>query len=235
MIVNRPEKETVKVLNGWRTSIGRIWLSIPLIFLVKGGVVYLQYFMDMETLGTRDDAIILTIGTLMVPDDYTNDNPAEVYSEFGKLYHLNPLEEEKLYNRSIDFSTVHWWVTKNSEVFKEQINYETSWKMSRVIDEILSKLNRSGFFEKGTKNIMWSRGLFEVKLWDSVIRNLRYKESLMFWHWRDSRTACDVLCGDPNGNIKELSGLNKHDPVSDCVLDYFRLKKLGCLRGVIKY
>ena len=185
--------------------------------------------MDMETLGTSERAIILTIGVLCVPDNYEQDDPKELYN-LGKLYHLNPIEQEKVYNRTMNFSTIQWWSTQNPDVFKEQMNCENAMNLHRAVDDILHYLSKNGLFNRDEKNIIWSRGLFEVKLWEGLIKDLKYKDSIMFWQWRDSRTACDVLCGDPNGKIKELPGLNKHDPLSDCILDYFRLKKLGCFK-----
>lgn len=192
----------------------------------------MHFFMDMETLGVDEKAIVLTIGILCVPENYNLDNTIDLYDTRGSLYHLNLTEQEKRYNRTMDISTVYWWSTQNPGVFRDQLCQKDAWKMRDAIDDIRHIFQRYGLFDKDEHNIIWSRGLFEVKLWESMLKDLKIENDIMFWQWRDSRTACDVMCGDPNGLISELPDLNKHDPLADCILDYFRLKKCGAFKNM---
>jgi len=185
--------------------------------------------MDMETLGIREDAIVLSIAVLSVPTQRPSLTPKEFTERYGLFCRINIEDEERDYNRSMDLKTIKWWVLKNFDVFHQELTSKNYVSMKDAINQVLSHLSCNSFFTD-KNNFIWSRGLFEVKLWESMLRDLNIPNNIMFWQWRDTRTACDVLCGDPNGKLTELDGLNKHNPLTDCVLDFYRLHSLGYLK-----
>lgn len=190
----------------------------------------MNFFIDMETLGTREDSIVMSIGTLFVPDGETNLNPDSLKLKYGKLYILDIEDEENSYGRTIDVSTIKWWLTQNPEILKDQLENKYAVTMEKAVDEILMDLHNNDFFSTRSDNYIWSRGLFEAKLWESMTRDLERQQRIMYWRWRDSRTACDVVGNDPNGGIKIIDGINPHNPADDCVLDYIRLRNLGIVK-----
>ncbi len=184
----------------------------------------------METLGTRENSIVMSIGTLFVPDGETCLNPDSLKLKYGKFYILDIEDEESSYGRTIDVSTIKWWLIQNPEILKDQLENKYTITMDKAIDEILTDLYNNDFFNRHVDNYIWSRGLFEAKLWESMNRDLELPQKIMYWRWRDSRTACDVVGNDPNGGIKTVDGISPHNPVDDCVLDYIRLNKLGIIK-----
>ena len=49
-----------------------------------------NYFIDMETLGTREDSIVMSIGTLFVPDgEISCKDTTALKIRYGKLYILD--------------------------------------------------------------------------------------------------------------------------------------------------
>ena len=48
----------------------------------------------METLGTRENSIVMSIGTLFVPDGETCLNPDSLKLKYGKFYILDIEDEE---------------------------------------------------------------------------------------------------------------------------------------------
>ena len=191
----------------------------------------MNYFIVMETLGTREDSIVMSIGTLFVPDgEISCKDTTTLKIRYGKLYILDIEDEENSYGRTIDVSTIKWWLTQNPEILKDQLENKYTITMEKAVDEILMDLHNNDFFSTRSDNSLWSRGLFEAKLWESMTRDLERQQKIMYWRWRDSRTACDVVGNDPNGGIKIIDGINPHNPTDDCVLDYIRLHKLGIVK-----
>ncbi len=190
----------------------------------------MNYFIDMETLGTREDSIVMSIGTLFVPDGEEFSNLDTIKNKYGKLYILDIEDEEDSYGRTMDVSTIKWWLNQNPDILREQLESKYSITMENAIDEILMDLHNNDFFTTRIDNYIWSRGLFEAKLWESMTRDLERTQKIMYWRWRDTRTACDVVGNDPNGGIKAIDGIASHNPLDDCVLDYMRLLKLGIVK-----
>lgn len=190
----------------------------------------MNYFMDMETLGTRENSIVMSIGTLFVPDSEPKTTPSELKIKYGKLYILDIEDEERSYGRTIDMATIKWWLNQNPECLKEQLENKYSVTMEKAIDEILLDLHNNDFFSRRVDNFIWSRGLFEAKLWENMTNDLERNQKIMYWRWRDTRTACDIVGNSPNGGIDRIEGLNPHNPLDDCVLDYIRLNNLSIIR-----
>ena len=135
-------------------------------------------------------------------------NPDSLKLRYGKLYILDIEDEENSYGRTMDVSTIKWWLTQNPETLKDQLDNKYSITMEKAVDEILMDLHNNDFFSTRSDNYIWSRGLFEAKLWNSMTRDLERQQKIMYWRWRDSRTACDVVGNDPNGGIKIIDGIN---------------------------
>ena len=184
----------------------------------------------METLGIREDSIVMSIGTLFTPEGIDLSNPSEVKKKYGKMYILDIEDEEVTYGRRMDVSTIKWWLRQSQEILKEQMDDKNAVTMDKAVEDILSELKKNNFFGSYPENYIWSRGLFESKLWDSMVQDLEIEKQIMYWHWRDTRTACDVVGNKPNGGIEHIKGLKTHNPVDDCFLDLVRLNKLGIIK-----
>lgn len=186
------------------------------------------FFMDMETLGTRENSIILSIGVLAADTDkyYKTKNDLRCC---GIKVFPNKYEQEKKYKCIVDLSTIDWWGKQNETIrhqaFSQNNNAESCILCFTKICEFLEK-NDFSFTDRDTH--IWSRGLFDQKLWDSFTRDLLVDNPIHYGKWRDTRTACDILGGREHEYEKNIdfSDINFHDPLDDCMIDFLRLREL---------
>ena len=67
--------------------------------------------------------------------------------------------------------------------------------------------------------------MIDVRWINSLCEDFSIYPIFPYWCIRDSRTALEVLSGDPNGNITEYPGFIKHNALHDACLDGVRLIK----------
>ena len=86
---------------------------------------------DLETLSTKPDAVLLTIGAIKF-DPFTNDPP---YNEF---YYRANVDEQTAMGRHIEEGTLDWWSRQAPEIVEEALSDDNR----HPVKEILTKLNK---------------------------------------------------------------------------------------------
>lgn len=153
--------------------------------------------LDIETLSTRPDAVILTFGAVKF-DPYTKD--------FGDgIYHRIHVDEQIDLGRHVDDNTVNWWATQADDIREEALGEE-----GRIsLDQFTRELNK---FIVGT-NCIWAQGpVFDIVILENLYRQLGKPAPWNYWQIRDSRTLLSTY-GDPRK--KNKAGL--HNALEDCV------------------
>jgi hypothetical protein len=154
--------------------------------------------LDLESLGTRPDCAILTLGAVKF-DPYTVD-------KFGdSLYFRINVDEQLALGREVQEDTLTWWGNQADDVREEALGDE-----GRVSLETMYKdLNR---FLVGVNNI-WCQGpAFDIVILENIYRQQGWPTPWQFWQIRDSRTLFGVH-GDP----REKGKAGLHNALEDCI------------------
>ena len=152
---------------------------------------------DLESLGTRPDCAILTIGAVKF-DPYTVDS-------FGDtLYHRIDVDEQLALGRAVQEDTLTWWMNQAEDVREEALGTE-----GRVsLETMYRDLNR---FLVGVGNI-WCQGpAFDIVILENIYRQLGKPVPWQFWQIRDTRTIFDL------GFDPDMPQGGKHDALQDAI------------------
>jgi hypothetical protein len=153
--------------------------------------------LDLETLSTRPDAVILTMGA--VKFDPHSENLG------AGIYHRVDVDEQIALGRHVDDTTVDWWGRQATDIREEALGPDNRISLEKFTVE----LNR---FIVGA-DCIWAQGpVFDIVILENLYRQLGKPVPWNYWQIRDSRTLFGVL-GDPRErNIADL-----HNALADCV------------------
>jgi hypothetical protein len=153
--------------------------------------------LDLETLATSPDSVILTFGAVKF-------NPFEPEQEFdtGLYYRVNVDEQINL-GRKVDPGTVEWW-GRQSELVREEALSEHD----RIgLEEFTQELNK---FVVNADRI-WAQGpVFDIVILENLYRQLGKPAPWPYYSIRDSRTLLKAL-----GDTREQSSM-LHNALADC-------------------
>jgi 3' exoribonuclease, RNase T-like len=154
--------------------------------------------LDLESLGTRPDCAILTLGAVKF-------NPYVVDSFGDSLYLRIDVDEQLAMGREVQEDTLTWWSKQAEDVREEALG-----EGGRVsLSEMYRQLNR---FCVGVTNI-WCQGpAFDIVILENIYRQQGWPTPWQFWQIRDSRTLFGVH-GDP----RERNKAGLHNALEDCV------------------
>ena len=154
--------------------------------------------LDIETLGTKPETVILTIGAVKF-DPFSD--------KIGDGLYIKPdVDEQIAAGRDVDESTLAWWGTQAEDVREEALGEGPD----RIkLEDMYRQLNK---FLVGVDNI-WCQGpAFDIVILENIYRQMGWPTPWQFWQIRDSRTLFGVH-GDPRE--KNKAGL--HNALEDCV------------------
>ena len=153
---------------------------------------------DLETLSTRPDAVILTIGCLKF-------DPYSGYVDLDNgLYHRVNVDEQTALGRHVQEETLDWWAKQDTEVFEEAMGEGNRTDLETMCTD----LNR---FLVGVENI-WCQGpCFDIVILENLYRQLVKPTPWQFWQIRDSRTLFGTH-GDPRDKARAAA----HNALMDC-------------------
>lgn len=153
---------------------------------------------DLETLGTSPDCVVLTIGGVK----FDPNNVSNPHSEF---YYRFDVDEQSANNRKIDDKTLEWWATQPADIRDEALGDENR---TSVI-EILQHLNK---WCVGVESI-WCQGpVFDIAILEHLFKQYNHHIPWPFWKIRDSRTLFSIMPKDPRKEINFAA----HNALEDC-------------------
>ena len=158
----------------------------------------MDIMLDLESLGTRPDCAILTLGAVKF-DPFTP-------NAFGdKLYFRIDVDEQLALGREVQEDTLAWWSRQADDVREEALGSE-----GRIsLDSMYKQLNK---FTVGIENI-WCQGpAFDIVILENIYRQMGWPTPWQFWQIRDSRTLFGVH-GDP----REKGKAGLHNALEDCI------------------
>ena len=149
----------------------------------------MDVMLDLETLSTRHESVILTLGAVKFsPWDQ------EVNTETG-LYLRIDVDEQLQLDRHVQQETVDWWGKQAEEVREEALGEHERTRLGDSVDQ----LNR---FLVGAENI-WCQGpAFDIVILENLYRQLGRPTPWQFWQISDSRTITKRMLKDPRKDMQ---------------------------------
>jgi hypothetical protein len=169
---------------------------------------------DIETLGTNPDTVVLTIGGIKF-DPMADD---ELHSEF---YYRLDVDEQIEMGRSIMESTLEWWEKQDEEVKKEALE-----PTGRVpVEQTLKALNK---WLVGVDKI-WCQGpAFDMVILENLYKQIGLHHNWPFWNIRDSRTLFGLMPKDPRKEIDFAA----HNALADAIVQSLCIQKVYKSLGI---
>jgi hypothetical protein len=136
-----------------------------------------QIMLDMETVGTAANSVILSIGAIYFNDDGSTGK--EFYSLLDTISQLDK-------GRVEDESTVDWWEKQSDEAKKEAYSVPEEDRPDTL--QVLKSLH--DFIKEGGKDVLiWGNGSdFDNALLADLFRSFGMKQPWAFWNNRCFRT-----------------------------------------------
>jgi hypothetical protein len=152
---------------------------------------------DIETLNTAADSVILSVGAVKF-NPYTHEDPFQ-----HKHWRLDVDQQFEL-GRTYDQSTLEWWGSQ-----AEHIREAAFGDHERVgLLDFAKDLNK---WLVGCKEI-WCQGpQFDMVMIEHLFQQLSHHKNWAYWQVRDSRTLFSLMPYDPRKNIQE----DLHDALAD--------------------
>jgi hypothetical protein len=153
---------------------------------------------DLETIDTRPQSTILSLGAVKF-NPFNSDEPhSEVYFKVS-------IDDQDRLGRTVSDSTIEWWSKQDPKIMEEAFDQEGAI----TVEEALSKINK---FVVGV-DILWGQGYgFDYTIIEDMYRSLSKPIPYNFWQVRDSRTLFSLCKDDP----RKLLGQNDlHNALAD--------------------
>ena len=153
---------------------------------------------DLETLGTKPDSVILSLAALKF-DPYSNKEPTD------GIYIKLDVDQQVALPRTIDEDTLNWWAKQSDEIREEAMGEQDRVSLKTATKE----LNK---FLVGVDKI-WAQGpVFDIVILENLYRQLNIPAPWNYWQIADCRTLFS-LEEDPRKKGDLL-----HNPLYDCVI-----------------
>ena len=163
---------------------------------------------DIETLGTSPDTVVLTIGGIKF-DPMKDDG---LHSQF--YYRLDADEQIEM-GRTVDEKTLEWWDKQDEEVKKEAL--ETTGRVST--EQSLKALNK---WLVGVDKI-WCQGpVFDIGILENLYKQIGLHHNWPFYIIRDSRTLFSLMDKDPRKEIDFAA----HNALADAIVQSLCIQKV---------
>ena len=169
---------------------------------------------DIETLATSPDAVVLTIGGIKFDPLATDD----LHSEF---YYRVDADEQIDLGRAVDEDTLIWWGKQDADVQAEALDPEG--RMS--VNDTLKALNK---WLVGVDKI-WCQGpVFDITILENLYKTVDLHHNWSFWNIRDSRTLFGLVSRDPRKDIDFAA----HNALADAIVQSLCIQKVYKQLGV---
>lgn len=169
----------------------------------------MEVMLDLETLSTRNHAVILVIAAVKF-NRYAPSNPLEEMPQFYRRIDINSCREVGMHT---DEQTLKWWREQPKEIYNE------AFGSSRI--PLKQALEEFSQWFKGS-DLIWSQGAtFDIPILSEAYVRCGMATPWKFWNARDTRTIYDL------GNVKskDLPQENAHHALYDCWRQVWGVKK----------
>jgi hypothetical protein len=179
-----------------------------------------EVMIDIETLSTKNNACILTIGAIKFNRRNGTTKSLEELTNEKKTFYVRIFRKScLLLGMDIDVNTIEWWNT-----LPEEVRYDAIYNKENRM-EIKQALRQLSEFLIGV-NFFWSQGSFDYNVLENAYKVCNMPLPWKYWQLRDSRTMFDVF----NVDLKSIKvdGSNSHNALDDSYKQILGLK--SCLK-----
>jgi len=171
---------------------------------------------DLETLSTNTNAVILTIGGVKF-DPHTSVIPSQ------GMYFKVDVDSQTAIGREVMQETMDWWGEQTKEIQEEAMG-----EKDRIpLEQMTKNINK---FAVGV-DIFWCQGpLFDYAILGNIYKQLGNPVPWQYWQIRDSRTLFSLVPRDLN---EKRSG--QHNALEDCYFQAKKVQKVYKQLGIKKY
>jgi len=166
---------------------------------------------DIETLGTRPDAVVLSVGAVAFRPFATAGE--FVLVEKAEFHRFLDIDEQVRDGRTIDVDTIKFWLHNKGTLVSILLEEKSSQF------DMLSGLRQ--FLEVYKPKRLWARGpQFDQVILENMISANNLPPLWEYWRWMDMRTLVRisdaVICEDDASAIRQMTGPRvKHDALDD--------------------
>ena len=163
---------------------------------------------DIETLGTNPDTVVLTIGGIKF-------NPREDDGLHSEFYYRVDINEQLESGRSVLESTLDWWSKQDKSVYEEAMSVDNR----TPVLEVLKALNK---WLVGVDKI-WCQGpVFDIGILENLYKQIGLHHNWPFYIIRDSRTLFGLMDKDPRKEIDFAA----HNALADAIVQSLCIQKV---------
>lgn len=163
---------------------------------------------DLETLGTTADAVIMSIGAVKFSLDTGKISDDAFYASIS-------IESNLEKKRRIDEDTLIWWLTQDKAA--QQVFHEPKQSLGDALESL-----SEWFVDE--KHFVWSNGAdFDLPMLAHAYRSLGWVPPWAFWNSRCFRTYKNLPAA---GRIKKLATGIKHNALSDAMSQTLTLQAI---------
>jgi len=169
---------------------------------------------DLETLSTNPNAVILTVGGVKFDPDTT-------MQPFDDLYFRVDVDSQTSMGRHVMQDTLDWWSKQPKEISEEAL----SDKDRIGLDDMVRAINK---WCVGV-DVFWCQGpLFDYAILQNIYTQLGHPQPWQYWQIRDSRTLFSLV---PRDNEKREG---HHNALQDCIYQAKKVQKVYRQLGIAK-
>lgn len=185
--------------------------------------------LDLETLGTRENAVVLSLGAVAFSLYEGEKNDYDAYILNGFYVKFSVEDQIKTWGRKTEPGTLAWWRDQGEEARKVL-------KPSKDDVSMIDGLTMFNAWIKATPgykfkdSYVWSRGTyFDFPKIESMYDQAGLECGFNTWKIRDVRTYIDILTGDTWGKYnprKAPQNFVAHHALHDAAMDAYRMVEI---------
>lgn len=175
-----------------------------------------DFVIDLETLGTGSNSLIMSIGMACVQDDSQD------------IYKLLNLDDQIRLGRTVDVSTMQWWSTQNTDLYQHNLQGNSHNFNNKDILEVISNI----FNESPKDTYLWGYGsVFDNVLLKSLYETYEMVYPVFYRNDMCLRTLLSITNASGH-TIPEFKSETPHHAYEDAKSEAKMLKYLLELNGV---
>lgn len=173
--------------------------------------------LDLETLDTRANSVILTVGGVKF-DPFDMDK-----TPYNELYFRLEIENQSNRGRTTSESTMAWWSRQPDSIIEEAFGDVDRVSVERALQDL-----KKWFV--GCDRV-WSQGVcFDITMLENICDQYGYPVPWAFYQVQDCRTILDRMPRDPRKDMD----FDAHNALEDCKVQAIALQKAFNHFGFVK-
>lgn len=178
--------------------------------------------LDIETLSTKSNAVILTIGAIKIGKDIINTGilpPIESLNTFYRRINIQSCIDIGL---ETDPETIDWWKKQKAEAIYEAIENKDRIPIKEALQQFIT------WFGTDSNEEVWAQGIdFDCVILRNAFEKCGLVTPWKFWNCRDCRTMLNKTGIYLKTVEMEVCNRNanfvKHNALSDCYIQLIAL------------